>query len=340
MDKIKIIQIGICHEHAQGKFASLKKLSDTFEILGIVDERDFCKTPRLTEFFDENFYADSRRLTLEEALSYPGLRAVTVEVPNNDLVPIAIQCAKRNLAIHMDKPAGEDPAPFRELLKICKAGKLPFQMGFMFRGNPAFQFCIRAIRNKLLGDIFEITADMNHCYGGKIYQEYIGKFSGGLMFNLGCHLIDFVVAAMGRPERVTPFLKTVPGSPEGCRNNCMAVLEYPHTLVTLRSCGRDLGNTGERAVKIAGTNGTIRFSPVERFDGKGIELSLHLAREAGDFPAGRHTLIFPPQQDRYEVQLLELAEAIRAGTPCAYSCEHDELVHEVTLAAADYIRWR
>jgi predicted dehydrogenase len=88
-----------------------------------------------------------------------------VEVPNNELVPIALCCAEKGLAMHMDKPAGEEMAPFKQLLDVCKAKNLPFQMGFMFRGNPAFQFCIEAIQNKLIGDVVEIIADMNHCYG-------------------------------------------------------------------------------------------------------------------------------------------------------------------------------
>ena len=270
----------------------------------------------------------------------PGLQAVTVEVPNNDLVPVALRCMERNLAMHMDKPAGEDLAQYKKLLDGCKERNLPFQMGFMFRGNPAFQFCIAAIRNKLIGEVFELEADMNHCYGGEPYQEYIGKFAGGIMYNLGCHLIDFVAAALGRPENVTPFLKSAPGYPASVRNNCMAVLEYPHAIVTLRSCSKDIADTDGRRMKIVGTNGSIAFNPLERFDGKPVELSLNLAAAAGEFPAGKHTLRFPPQADRYEAQLLELARIIRGEIANPYTYEHDYLVHEVTLAAAGYNRWR
>ena len=305
-----------------------------------MDEREFCKTPRLTQFFNENYYADYRKFTLEEALNYPGLEAVTVEVPNNDLVPVALKCMEHNLPMHMDKPAGEDLALYKKLLDGCKAKKLPFQMGFMFRGNPAFQFCIRAVREKLIGEVFEIEADMNHCYGNEVYQEYIGQFPGGIMYNLGCHLIDFVAAAMGRPDNVTSFLKSAPGYPDQVRNNCMTVLEYPHALVTLRSCSKDACNTGGRAMKIAGTSGTIKFSPVERFDGRSVEIELTLSEDRGLFPKGVHTLRFPPQRDRYEVQLTELMQVIRGEAQPSYSYEHDYLVHEITLAAANYITWR
>lgn len=338
MEKIKIAQIGVCHEHASGKIMALRRLPEIFEIVGVVDDNETSRTPK---FAGSNLepYEGLNRMTEEEVLNSPGLQAVVVEVPNNDLVPTALRCMERNLAMHMDKPAGEDLALYKKLLDGCKERNLPFQMGFMFRGNPAFQFCIRAIREKLIGDVFEIEADMNHNYGGESYQEYIGKFAGGIMYNLGCHLIDFVVAAMGSPENVTPFLKSAPGYPDSVRNNCMAVLEYPHATVTLRSCSKDLGGSG-RWMKIVGTKGAILFSPLECFDGGSVEASLLLAEDSGGWPAGRHTLRFPPQADRYEKQLAELAKIIRGEMKNPYTYEHDYLVHEVTLAASGYTKWR
>ena len=338
MEKIKIIQIGVCHEHAIGKFESLKKLPEIFDLIGYVDERSFCKTPCREPNLKR--YEGYRSLTLDEALNWPGLDAVAVEVPNNDLVTVALQCAERGLPMHLDKPAGEDLALYKKLLDLCQTKNLPFQMGYMFRGNPAFQFCIRAVRQKLIGEAFEIVADMNHCYGGDSYFDYISKFPGGLMYVLGCHLIDFAAAALGRPDNVTSFLKSAPEDAAGGRTNCMAVLEYPHALVSIRSCCKDIANTGGRSMKIAGTNGTIRFCPLERFDGKGVEVELRLKRDAGDFPAGTHTLVFPAQRDRYEAQLTELARMIRGEAKSAYSFEHDYLVHEITLAAAGYTAWR
>ena len=339
MKKIRIAQIGICHEHASGKIVSLKRLPEVFEIVGVVNDMESSKTPRCGTPSLEP-YKDLRWMTEEEVLNTPDLDAVVVEVPNNELVSVALRCMERNLPMHMDKPAGEDPALYRKLLVGCRERNLPFQMGYMFRGNPAFQFCIRAIREKLLGEVFEIEADMNHCYGGEEYQEYIGKFPGGIMYNLGCHLIDFVVAGMGRPENVTPFLHSAPGYPASIRNNCMSVLEYPHAIVTIRSCSKDRANTFGRRIRIAGTEGSIVFSPVERFDGKPVEISLTLTKDSGGFPAGEHTLRFQAQTDRYANQLIELAKIIRGEmkNPCTY--EHDYLVHEVTLAAAGYTKWR
>ena len=340
MKKIKIAQVGVTHEHAPGKIVSLKKLPDIYEIAGYVNDLSFNELPQHYRDFSPQCYEGLKELTLDEVLNDPEIQAVTVEVPNNELVSMAIKFAERGIAMHMDKPSGLELGRYRELLDICKAKKVPFQMGFMFRGNPAFQFCIKAIREKLIGDVITIEADMNHGYGGEAYQEYISQFSGGLMYNLGCHLIDFIVAAMGRPENVTGFLKSAPGDPSHIKNNCMAVLEYPNAYAVVSSCSRQYNTSGVRTIHIVGTHGSIIFSPIEAFAPNCVEMSIHVVKNSPGLPAGIHTLKFPLQHDRYTEQLIELAQIIRGERESSYTLEHDYLVHETTLAAAGYIDWK
>ena len=338
MEKIKIGQIGFCHEHADGKINTLKKLSDVFEIVGVVDDR----ASTAAKFAGSNLtpYEGLKRMTEEELFNTPGLQAVTVEVPNTDLVPTALRCMERGLAMHMDKPGGEDLDLFGKLLDGCKAQKLPFQMGYMFRNNPGMQWCAKALQRGWLGDIFEIQADMNHNYGGEDYQQYMGKFKGGIMFNLGCHLIDTVVSLLGAPEKITPFLKSAPQDNENIKNNCMTVLEYPHATVTLRACSREIGGLNNRRFKICGTKGTVEFSPLERFDGQPFKIQVTLLESNEKYEAGTHIVDFGIIEDRYEDQLLEFAKMINGEIKNPYTYEHDYLVQKVVLAAAGYTKWK
>lgn len=336
MKPIRVVQIGILHEHANGKMDTLRKLPEYFDIVGFVDDREFSVTPSCQPEDQERPYQGLKHLTLDEVLGDTSIEAATVEVPNNELVPIGLRCLERNLPIHLDKPAGETLEPYRQLLDGYAKKKLAFQMGYMFRGNPAFQFAIRAIREHWLGEVCQLEIDMNHNYGGEVYQEYLRNFAGGIMWNLGCHLVDFVVAAMGRPTAVMPFLQSAPGDPDAIRNNGLAVLEYPHATATLRSCSRC--GTPSRRLRVVGTKGSLVLEPLERFDGQPLEILLTLAESAGGFPQGNHTVRFPPQTDRYAAQLIEWARMIRGEVQSPYSFGHDLAVHEVTLAAAGLIR--
>lgn len=336
MGKIRIGQIGVCHEHAS-KIASLRRMSDIFEIVGIVDDR----TSPSAKFAGHDLtpYEGLPWMTEKELFDYPGLQAVTVETPNGDLVPTAIRCMERSIPIHMDKPGGEDSTLFRELVTGCREKNLPFQMGYMFRNNPAMQFCLKAVREHWLGDIFEIQAGMSHNYGDDAYQEYLGNFKGGIMFNLGCHLIDLVVAMLGRPKKITPFLKSNPGSADSIKNNCLSILEYPHAIVSLRACSAEVDGSNNRRLKICGTKGTIDLCPLERFDGKPLHMGMTLREGNAEYTAGVHTVDFGIQHDRYLDQFLEFARIINGEMKNPYSYEHDILVEEVVLAASGYTQW-
>ena len=337
MKKIKIAQIGFTHEHAAGKIKSLEKMSDVYEIAGVVNDLGSNTPPEYLSDMAVPFQK-YKMLSLEEVLADQEIQAVVVEVINEELVSVAMKCAENGKAIHMDKPAGVDLDLYKKLLDICREKNLPFQMGFMFRENPAFQFCIKAIRQKWIGEVISIETDMNHAYGGDAYQKYISRFSGGLMFNLGCHLIDFIAAAMGRPENVTGFLRSAPGDPENIKNNCLAILEYPNAFAVVSSCSRQNNDTQSRLIRIVGTNGTIIFSPIERFDGKSVVIEMELMEDMG-YPAGKHNIAFPVQTDRYVGQFSELSRVIRGEQNSTYTFEHDLLVHEITLAASRYIKW-
>lgn len=336
--KIRIGQIGISHEHASAKMTTLRQLPEVFEIVGVVDDRASAaaKFPN----GDLTPYHGLPWMTEAELFAIPDLHAVIVETPNLDLVPAALRCLDRQLPIHMDKPGGEDLALFSHLRRSCEAQNLAFQMGYMLRSNPALRWVLQAVRQNWLGEILEIQADMSHDYGGPAYQDYLGQFRGGIMFNLGCHLIDFVVAMMGRPRNVTPILQSTPDCSSHIKNNCTAILEYAHATVTLRACSKVVDGLRRRRFKLCGSNGSVELCPMERFDGQPLRMELVLKDAISDFAAGTHVVEFGPVRDRYEVQLLELAKIIRGQISNPYTADHDCLVQEVLLAAAGYTTWR
>jgi predicted dehydrogenase len=337
MEKIKIAQFGICHEHAAGKIMSLRKMTDVFEIVGVVDDRN--STAAKFAGNDLKPYEGIKWLNEEELFNIPDLQAVVVETPNTDLVPTALRCTEHNLAMHMDKPGGENLELFGKLLTACKERKLPFQMGYMFRNNPAMQWCLEAVRKGWLGEIFEVQGSMSHNYGGETYQEYLGNFQGGIMFNLGCHFIDLVITMLGRPAKITPFLNSAPGCPDRIKNNCLTIMEYPNCTVTLRACSLETIGLARRRFKICGTKGSVELCPLERFDGQPLLMELFLKEDIPGYAAGIHTIDFGIIHNRYESQLFELARIITGEMENPHTYEHDYLVQEVLLAASGYTKW-
>ncbi len=330
--KVRVVQWGMCHEHANGKFESLQKLPDDYELVGIIDDRE-SKTPR--EVYDFKLYDGVPRITPEQLWADKSVQCVFVEVTNDDLIPIAWQVAKHGLAMHLDKPCGQSLAPFEELMQFCASRAIPVQIGYMFRVNPAIQFCTKAVQEGWLGDIISIEADMNHDYGSENYHAYTASFKGGIMYNLGCHLVDFILPMMpGLPTKAHTVRLSAPGDPDGAGTNCVSILEWQNATVTLRAARHAACSLPNRLLRIQGTNGLIDLTPLERFDGKPLMLKLHLKNAAGSYTKGTHIIDFGIQKDRYADQLKELAEIVRGRKtipPNQYT--HDIAVHKVTLMA-------
>ncbi len=328
--KVRVVQWGMCHEHADGKFHSARKLPNDYELVGIVDDRA-SRTPR--EDRDFKIYDGVPRLTPEQVWADKTIQCVFVEVTNDDLIPIAWQVAKHGLAMHLDKPCGQTLPKFAALMAFCKARGIPVQIGYMFRVNPAITFATKAVREGWLGEIISVEADMYHDYGSANYNAYIASFKGGLMYNLGCHLVDAILPMMpGMPTRAHVVRLPAPGDPENAGTNCVSVLEWPRATATLRTARHAACAT--RWLRIQGTKGAIDLRPIERFDGKPTTLELRLKAPAGGYAKGTHVVDCGVQKDRYADQLKELADIVRGrrAHPAA-QYDHDVAVHKVTLMA-------
>ena len=335
---IKVVQIGICHEHANGKLETMLSLKDEFEVVGFVDDRA-SRTPRWPLARPESLWAGIPTMTLDEALALPGLDAAFVEVTNADLVGVAERVLERGLPMHMDKPGGESYAPFERLRTGAKARGLPFQIGYMFRTNPAMRWIAMAVREGMLGDVFEIAADMDHGYGDDDYRRYLGTFHGGILYNLGCHHVDFFVSMLGEATSARPpVIRDAPGSAPGSRDNCLGILEWEAGAIgIIRSCDRNKVCFPARRLRVNGTNGSAELCPIERFDKQPLLVELKLVKPAGGLPAGRQTLNLGAQGtrgdvDRYIDQLRQFARIVRGEEKEPDDlCEHDLAVQRTLL---------
>ncbi|MGI5817317.1 MAG: Gfo/Idh/MocA family protein [Armatimonadota bacterium] len=332
MKPIRIGQIGVGHEHASGTIDALLRLSDLYEVVGVVEEEN----PR---WRSSTAYEGVARMTEEELLDTPGLHAVAVETNMPELVPTAMRCMERGLHMHLDKPGGEALEPFRRLIDGCRERSLAIQLGYMYRTNPAIEFCFRAVREGWLGEIFQVDAVMSR-YDSDAYREFLAGFPGGAMYNFGSHLIDLVVAMLGRPENVVAFQKAT--RDDGLNDNGLAVLEYRRATATVRSSIVEADGMMHRRLVVCGTNGTVEICPLEypgRYRQEPLHVRLTLREGTAGYAAGTRTVNVGVMNGRYDDQLIELARIIRGEIENPYSYEHELHVQETLLAAAGYTTW-
>ena len=287
MRKIRIGQIGIGHNHASEKMAALRRLSDFYEVVGVVEEDDSWWSRR--GGFPE--YQGVPRLTAEKLFNTPGL----------------------------------------------EAKHLTIQLGYMYRNNPAIQYCFEAVRNGWLGEIFEVHAVMNRYDGhDEAYRRWLAQFQGGAVYIFAGHLIDLVVAMLGRPLRVTPYLTKT--RDDNLYDTGVAVLEYPRAVATVRTGVTEVDGMKHRRLIVCGTKGTIEICPLEhpadryRLDPLHLRLTLLEGNEA--FEAGTHIVDVGVMNGRYDNQLIELAKIIRGEMENPWPFPHELIVQEALLRAS------
>ena len=323
--KIKVAQIGVTHAHARGKMESLRKLTDYFEVVGIYEG----DPQKKTDAMNNKAYQGLRWFSSEdELLSYSGLEAVAIEVYKKDLVATGMRCAKAGMHIHLDKPAGESFEKFRALLKEMVSRKLTLQMGYMFRNNPGFQFCMEAVKKGWLGEIFEIHGVMSKTTSER-KRKALSAYKGGTMFELGCHLIDILYAIMGNPDAVTGYVRQTQPDVDGLNDNQLAVFEYKEATATIRSALAEIDGTKRRQFYVCGDKGTIEIKPLEK-----PKLTLVLDRDRGQFKKGTQQVELAELTGRYDDLLIEWAKVIRGEMKDRFGPEHDLLVQACVLKAS------
>jgi hypothetical protein len=105
-------QIGTAHAHAAGKMATLRKLRDYYDVVGIAEP----DPERRSKLENHSAYRGLKWISEEQLLNTPGLEAVAVETDIPELVPTAVRCVSAGVHIHLDKPAGLSLIAFRKLL--------------------------------------------------------------------------------------------------------------------------------------------------------------------------------------------------------------------------------
>ncbi len=319
--KIKVGQIGVGHAHAT-KLGVYRKSAD-YEVVGIVEP-----DAKLREAAKEQpAYRDVAWLTEEQLLNVPGLQVVTVETEVRDLLATAQRCIDAGKHVHLDKPAGDSLPRYKALLAAAAKQKLLVQMGYMFRYSPAVLLMRKFLKEGWLGEVFEVHTVMSKVVPPAQRME-LAEFRGGIMFELGCHVIDLVVGVLGKPERVNPFPRTSGAHGDKLADNMLAVLDYPRATASVRSTALEIDGGSRRHFVVCGSGGTFHIQPLDAPD-----VRLTLDRERGEYKKGTQEVKFG-NYERYVGDAADMARILRGEKECDYSYAHDLAVQETVLLAS------
>ncbi len=321
--RIKIGQIGVGHAHASK--LSVYRASPDYEVVGVVEP----DTELRKQAENSPTYRDVKWLTREQLLATPGLQAVLVETRVRDLLDNAEACVSAGLHVHIDKPAGESLPQFRRILAAAEKKKLLVQMGYMYRYNPAVVLLREFLKKGWLGEVFEVHTVMSKVVAAP-ERKRLAEYRGGIMFELGCHVLDLVIGVLGKPKGVTAFPLHSSALDDMFLDNTLAVLSYPRATASVKSSAIEIEGGDRRHLVVCGTEGTFHIQPL---DNPAARVSLSKAR--GEYKKGTQDITFP-KYTRYVGDAADMARIIRGEKGADFSPEHDLIVQETILRASEF----
>lgn len=261
MKKLRVVQIGLGHDHSLVTFGSLLSLSEYYEVLG------FILPPE-----EEGIFPDRIRWLKEKGATFYDLSdletlapdAVVVEAEDEYLTKYAQYAIDRGYPVHMDKPGAPDLPAFEKMIASVKEKDVPFQIGYMYRYNPMLIDTENKIKRGVYGDIYSIEAQMS-CIHPVEKRRWLKKYPGGMMFFLGCHLVDIIYRILGEPIEVIPLNQSVNEAENTGDDFGFAVLRYKNGSSFIKTTAVEEGGFTRRQVVFCGTDGTAQILPTEEY---------------------------------------------------------------------------
>lgn len=162
----------------------------------------------------EALYTDYRDL-----LDHGGLDAVTISTTHNAHYPIALAALERGLHVFCEKPLGLNSGETAHLAAAARQAGVKAMVAFTNRWVPEAACARQLLAEGACGEVFHYNLCKLASYGGPggrwMWRADPDLAGGGVLFDLGCHVIDLAQWLIGPIGAVCAAQKTtVPERPK------------------------------------------------------------------------------------------------------------------------------
>lgn len=332
MKKIRVAQIGTnFYSHGPFIWDSMKKQSNIFELVGYaLPENERERLPKQVKYFDG--YPE---FSVEELLNNPSIDAIVVETDEIYLTKYALMAAKAGKHIHMEKPGGIQLAEFEELIATVKKNKTVFHTGYMYRYNPYVKELLQQIKNGELGEIISVEAQMN-CTHPKAVREWLHNLPSGMLFFLGCHLIDMIYSIQGEPKEIIPLSCSTNLDGVTANDFGMVVMKYENGVSLAKTNDTQLGGFARRSLVVTGSKKTVVICPLEMSKEKDVLFSTKTVYESGKWE-DRGDTTESTLFDRYDSMMASFASFVRGDQENPYTYDYELQLYKTILKCCGVI---
>lgn len=277
MDPIVVGLLGITHPHASARVRALRAIEGV-EVIAAAD------TDHRLNYFTEKYDMDAR--SAEEILNDGRINAIMVHSKSKDMVPHALRALSAGKSVVVEKPGGGCVIDLEKLLAASQSAEdgQVVQVGYNVRLAESITRAKGLIEDGLIGEVVSVSA-RGAAKVGEHVTEHLNQPAdmGGVLWILGCHMLDALVKVFGVPEDVNArVLKSAKLSGDSSREDSAAVLlNYPGFSATYSFDGHDDLEWFESSkITVYGTQGMIEAGVLPQ------RLRVYLNESRQGWPAG------------------------------------------------------
>jgi len=326
---LKLSMLGIVQPHAHGLVRQIAQHPGEFRLVGIHDPDASAVADRRKQW--EPLLGPIRVHATPEALLQQDVDGVIVESP----VPLSMKLARLALesgrSVLLEKPAGDNLDEHRRLIELAQRKHLHVQMLYLFRYMAAVREMIGRARKGQFGRVYQFRARLPKDLAS--YERYaadLSRFEGGMFYEMAGHVIDMMVAILGKPKAVTPFLAHHHAAPGTFVDNGVAVFAYEQAWGIIEVPSLEVAPNSRR-IEVYGIEGACVIPHLGSGHLPNKEIQPVEVYRAGGADWQRLELPARPLQLD---DLREFAAVVARKKVPDYSMEHDLQVQEALLRAS------
>lgn len=135
-----------------------------------------------------------------DALLGLDLDAVVIATPSALHAEQSIRALDAGVAVFCQKPLGRDANEARQVVEAARRADRLLLVDFSYRFTAGMQAIAPLIRERALGEIFAVDLTFHNAYGpDKPWFHDRAQSGGGCVMDLGVHLVDLALWALGFP---------------------------------------------------------------------------------------------------------------------------------------------
>lgn len=331
---LRLAMLGMWHTHADGMVRQIAEHPSDFSLVAyhdvdaqLVAQRRKQWEPRLGKL---NVVAKPEQVFDEKP---DGVIVEGRVYENLGLARLAIENGKPVL---LEKPAGDDMNEFRRLIDQAQRRHLHVQMIYLFRYMAAVQELLRRVRKGDLGHIYHYRARLPKDI--TLYDRFVeelARYKGGMFFEMAGHVIDLIIAMLGKPRQVTPYLAHHHRrEPRTFIDNGVAMFTYPEAWASVEVPALEIAPHSRR-IEVFGTDGAIVIPHLGsgHLANKKVETLESFRKNDKDWQ--RHEI---PAATLQIADLREFAAVIQGKKAPDFSMEHDLTVQATLLEASGMLK--